>query len=166
MPVISVLPGDMNMSDGCKNIPPAGLSGYGVESFTEGPQSTAISCAVSSNCDHFHIFEIRNFHLYDVSVTVDASSMAGGVEACYTNEVVGKRTQWKMRGRVPAAPYRPSRHELPFGRRQLRGAVRTTDYNTEEEDYISIEYSIDSPANSVMTGSSFNVPVHFIYIPL
>jgi hypothetical protein len=150
------------MSDGCKHIPPAGLSGYDVESFTEGPQSTTTSCAVSSNCDHSHIFEIRNFHLYEVRLTVDATSMAGGVESCYTHEDVTKRTQWTMNGRVPAAPYRPSRRVPPYGLRRFREAVRTTISNMEIQDVISMEYTVDSPVNNIMTGSSFNVPVNFV----
>ena len=150
------------MGDGCRHVPPKNLPGYEVESFTSGPSSTATSCAVSRECDHSHVFAVRNFHLYDVNVSVDVSSTTDGVEICNLNEDPEKRVQWTMTGRIPAAPYRPSGHTPRYGPRRISTRVRDTDRSNDKSDVLTIEYSIDSPVNGIMTGSPFNLPVALI----
>jgi len=150
------------MSDGCAHVPPRNLPGYEVESFTSGPSSTATSCTVGPECDHSHVFVVRNFHLYDVNISVDVSATARGVEICNLGEDPEKRVQWTITGRIPAAPYRPNGRAARYGSRRVSAKVRDTGNGNEKSDVLSIEYSIDSPVNGIMTGLPFNIPVILI----
>jgi hypothetical protein len=147
------------MPDGCNHVPPANLPGYEVGSFTTGPCSTPKLCKISPRCDSFHIFAVRNFHLYETEVTVDAESMAGCIEVCNEAEDATKPTQWRMAGKIPAAPFRPPKGSPPYGNRRLSTGIHTEQAEGETQDFISVDYSIDSPVNGLMVGTRFNVPV-------
>jgi hypothetical protein len=147
------------MADGCKHTPPTNLAGYEVESFASGPRSTSSLCKITSACDSSHVFIIRNFHLYDVVVTADAESLTGYIEVCGNTEDVVKQTQWRMTGKVPAAPYRQARGALPNGERRLSTDVRASTQRAGGQDVIGIDYSVDSPVNGIVSGARFNVPV-------
>lgn len=147
------------MSDGCNHAPPANLPGYEVGSFIAGPNSTSKLCRVGANCDSSHIFVVRNFHLYEIEVTVDAEAIAGCIKVCDESEDAAKRTQWRMTGKIPAAPYRAPRSSLPCGIRRLFTGIHSEPTKGETQESINVGYSIDSPVNGLMNGAFFNVPV-------
>ena len=146
------------MPDGCKHWPPTRPRGYDINSFTEGPQSAQRVCAVTSKCDSFHTFEVHNYHLYDVDADINASSIDQRVQVCSNGEDDVKQTQWVMGGKVPAAPYRPSRGVPLYGDRRFRVSVRVATDNDDTKDVIAVDYSIRAPAGRI-AGVSFNVPV-------
>lgn len=147
------------MTDGCKHAPPTNLAGYEAESFAAGPHCTTHVCELTKVCDSSHIFVVRNFHLYDVDATADAESVAGRIEICDETEDATKRTKWQMTGTVPAAPYRPARRALPYSEARLSTDVHSALERAPGQDFINIDYSIDSPVNGLMKGTRFNVPV-------
>jgi hypothetical protein len=147
------------MTDGCKHAPSTNLTGYEAESFAAGPHCTANLCKLAKKCDSSHIFIVRNFHLYDVDVAVDAESVAGYIETCEETEDATKRAEWQMAGKVPAAPYRPPRHALPYSEVRLSTDVHSELQKAPGQDFINVNHSIDSPVNGLMKGARFNIPV-------
>jgi hypothetical protein len=148
------------MTDGCKHIPPVNLAGYDVSSFVSGPHCTSV-CELTKPCDSSHVFVVGNFHLYDVGVTIDASSYRGSIEVCDEAEDAAKRTKWRMTGKVPPAPYRPPKNALPYSQVRLSTNVHSVleKSQTENDDNIEVDYSIDSPVNGLMKGMGFTVLV-------
>jgi hypothetical protein len=149
------------MTDGCAHTPSRDIAGAKVASFIKGPYSTSRSCVATPSCDQSHIFRVRNFHLYDIKARVDASSSTGAVETCNDTEDIVKQTQWTMKGTVLAAPYRPSKGELPYREKRLGTRVRSLDNNDGTQDFISVWYEITSPEDT-QTGLSFNFPVDLL----
>jgi hypothetical protein len=151
------------MPDGCKHRPPTNLGGFEVESFVAGPESMQSGCAVTPECDSSHIFQVRNFHLYDVDAIVDAESVGDFIEICDDDEDTVKRTAWKMAKKVPAAPYRPRRGAPTYHEERLSTRVHSgTDYEDEDQDVINVDYYIDSPVGGLLPGGKFNVPVNIV----
>lgn len=147
------------MTDGCKHAPPKNLAGYEVNSFASGSHCTTNACTLTKECDSSHIFTVRNFHLYNVDAAVDAQSNAGHIEDCDETEDAAKRNKWHMSGKVPAAPYRPPRSALPYSEVRLSTEVHSVLQRATGQDYINVDYSIDSPVNGPIKGTGFSVPV-------
>lgn len=147
------------MTDGCKHAPPKSLPGYEVDSFVSGPHCARTTCELAKECDSSHVFAVRNFHLYDVSAAVDAQSNVGHIEVCDETEDAAKRIKWHASGTVPAAPLRPPRGAPPYTEVKLATDVHSVLQRTTGQDYINVDYSIDSPVNGPMKGTRFSVPV-------
>jgi hypothetical protein len=147
------------MTNGCPHRPSSNIKGSKVESFIEGPSSTSKSCVVNSNCDQSFIFKVRNFHLYDIDITVEASSMSGGVETCMDSANSREEKQWEIRGTVPAAPYKPSRGEPSYREKRLGRRIHNADGDLAWQEYIYVQYFVTSSENGKINGLPFNYPV-------
>lgn len=147
------------MNDGCKHTPPKKPQGYEIESFVSGPLSGSGSCVITPRCDSYHVFEARNFHLYNVKAIVNASSMAKEMAVCQSSAETSEQNQWSMNGEVPAAPFRPGIRARRYGKRRFHTSLRSMAHEPDE-DVIIVDYIISSPVQGTIIGTSFNVPVH------
>jgi hypothetical protein len=147
------------MTNGCKHAPPKNLAGYEIDSCISGPHCTSNLCKLIKECDSSQVFLVRNFHLYDVHVNVDAESSAGHIEVCDEAEDAAKRTKWHRDSNVPKAPYRPPKGGLPYTEVSLSADVHSVLTKATVQDFINVDHSIASPVNGLMKGTRFNVPV-------
>ncbi len=147
------------MSDGCTHVPPENIPGYEVKSFVAGPQSGPGICVVTSSGDSSHVFDVHNFHLYDVEIEVNAESVTKEVEICGESSYISERSRWIMAGKVPAAPYHPSKREDFYGKRRFTIDVRSITSALNSQDTILMDFSIKSPVQGPIPGADFNVLV-------